>query len=382
MMVEQAVQIKLDEQNRIGLATPAENDIVSLKDEASQTRFEGLIHVGQHGFLTGDQPTGRIMKLLPGPTGPISYLVIRTARLWGRNKIVPFELVSTVNTKGVRLSIDQRKFKELPDYRTDASITDEIGSALWKDEFLRVSDYHQIDVRVKNGFVSVTGHVTSMMNLHRVKSAVKNVKSTLGASIHLVVDDQLLLKVAEALIQVERIEGSHVFAKVQNGVVALSGKVVSADIRALAQQCAANVPEVRGVINFITAPGVDLDTEDQRFLQPAIGEKISFGDGGFGFVRQVIINRNNRRVVAMIIQGRLPGQQLKSAGETQPAERLAVIPVSLIRYITGYTGFLLIDSTETTLYQDFNPAGFVTPGADWVPPFPYCSDDVRFIAEE
>jgi len=396
MVVEQVTQTRLDEpsrcrdlvwstvedQDRIGPA----NDMLPVKNETSQTRFEGLIYAGQHVFLTGDQSIGRITKLLPGAAGQVSYLVVRTAHLWGRHKLVPVELVRDVTPKGVWLSIDRRKIQELPDYKTDAALADEVESALWNDEVLRVTAYHEIDVRVRDGVVSITGHIMGMMNQDRVESAVGKVKGLLGVRIHLVADDKLLLKVAEALVKIERVEGKHVFAQVENGVVVLSGEVISADVRRLAEQYAANVPGVRGVINDIAAPGVDLDAEDQRFLQPAIGEEIFFHDSLFGFVKQVIINRNNRRVVGMIIQGQFPDKQLKfgsmAAGETPAPDRLEVIPVSVIRYLTSDSGFLLIDSTEITRYQKFDPASFVAPDADWVPPYPYCTDDVRFFGEK
>ena len=291
MVVEQVTQTRLDElnrcrdlvwsmtedQNRNGLA----NDMLSVKNETPQSRFEGLVHEGQNVFLTGDQSIGRIVKLLPGAGGQVSYLVVRTAHLWGSHKLLPVELVSDVNPKGVWLSIYRSKFYELPDYKTDASIADEVESALWNDEVLRVTAYHEVDVRVKNGVVSLTGHIMGMMNQDRVESAVGNVKGILGVRIHLVADDKLLLKVAGALVQIERIEGKHVFAQVENGVVVLSGEVISADVRGSAEQYAADVPGVRGVINNIAAPGIDPDAEDQRFLQPSIGEEIFFRDGVF-----------------------------------------------------------------------------------------------------
>ncbi len=395
MVVEQATQTSLDElsqcsdlawstaedQKKNGLAKA----MVTAKSEPLQTRFEGLIHESQNVFLTGGRSIGRIVKLLPGAGGQASYLVIRTARLWDRPKILPIELVCNVNPKGVWLSIDRRKFQELPDYKVDASIADEVASALWNDEVLRVTDYHEVDIRVKNGVVSITGHIMGMMSQERIERAVGKVKGILGVRIHLVADDKLLLEVSEALAQIERVEEKRVFAKVQNGVVVLSGEVISVEVRSFAERCAANVPWVRGVINTIAAPGIDLDAEDRRFLQPSIGEKIYFRDGPFGFVKQVVINRNNRLVVDMIVQGLFPDRQLKSgpmtAGEILSPERLAVIPVSVIRYLTSNSGFLLIDSTETTRYQAFDPANFVAPNAEWVPPYPYCTDNVRFFAE-
>jgi osmotically-inducible protein OsmY len=392
MVIKQTTKTRLDEirrsrgqawsmtagQNRGG----SSSDMVSAKSETSQTRFVGLIHRGQNVFSTGDQPIGRILSLLPGDGSPVSYLVIRTPHFWGRLKLLPVEFVSNIKPKGVWLSIDRSKFRDLADYKTDAAIKDEVESSLWSDPILRITDYPEISVGVKNGVVSLVGHTTGMMNQKRIDDAVRNVTGVLGVSIHLIADDKLLLKVAGALSLIGQGEENHVFAHVENGVVVLSGEVSSIDIRNSAEQYTATVADVRGVINNVSVLGIDLAPEDQRFIQPSIGEEIIFRDGLSGFVTQVIINQQNRRVVAMIIQGQFPAKKYTAIGGIQVPDRLAVIPMSVIRYITRQSGFLLIDSTEINLYQDFDPANFVAPDADWVPPYPYNLDDVKWVTEK
>jgi osmotically-inducible protein OsmY len=395
VVVEQSKETRLDEPNRdrdpAKVTTEDQNrnrsvlDLNSVQNKVLVTGFEELIYVGQAVFLSDDRSIGCVINLLPGDGNPLSYLVIHPGHFWNRSKIIPVGLVSAVHPEGIRLSIDRSKFQELPNFRTDASIADEVDRALWNDEVLRVTAYHEIDLRVKNGIVSINGHIISLMSQDRIESAVGKVKGILGVRIHLIADDKLLHNVAAALGPIEQVEGNRVFTKVQYGVVLLSGEVISPDARNIAGHAAANVPGVRGVINMIAAPGVDLDKEDQLFLQPSIGEEIFFRDGQFGFVKHVIIDPNNRRVVAMIVQGRFPDKQLKAASlagdYTAAPERLAIIPVSVIRYLTNTSGFLLIDSTETTRYQEFNPAGLRAPNEDWVPPYPYSYDDVRFFAK-
>ncbi len=393
MVVEQVEQKTVNEvapsENLIWSSAKSHNQdrssdaSVSIKNEALQTKFKGLIHRDQDVFVTGDQKVGRIIKFLPGIDGRIDHIAIRSLHFWGHPKILSLEFVSDVNSKGVWLSVDRGKFQGLPDYKTDTSTLNEIEMAIWNDQVLRIIDFHEIDVQVKNGVVSLNGHLSGIENEKRVESAIGSITGILGVRNHLVMDDDLLNKVAEALIPIDQVEGNHVFAKVENGVAGLSGNVVSIQARDLAEQYAANVPSIRGVINGIAAPGIVLDPEEQRFLQPTIGEKIFFHDGLFGFIRQVVINRDNRRVVGMIIQGRFPAQLGASAStttsdETRAPDRLVVIPVSVIRYLTSTSGFLFIDSSETTRYEDFDPANFVDPDADWIPPYPYFSDAVRF----
>jgi hypothetical protein len=44
--------------------------------------------------------------------------------------------------------------------------------------------------------------------------------------------------------------------------------------------------------------------------------------------------------------------------------------------LTNFSGFLNILSTDFAKFQKFDPAAFTTPKRDWVPPYPYCRDDV------
>lgn len=394
MVTEQIAQTKTDELNRCkDLAAPINEDQTSNGSETEpmsanqvfpQTRFEGFIHEDQNVNVTGDQSVGQVSKLLPGAGDADSYLVVRTPHFWGQNKMVPIELVDSVNPNGVQLSIGLSEFQELPKYQTDAELATEVESALWNDEVLRVTDYHEVHVRVINGVIFLNGYITGVMNQGRIENAVATVQGSLGVKFHLISDDNLILQVSEALVQIQRVEGNSVFAHVQNGVVTLSGNVISAEIRSSAEQCAANVAWVRGVINNLAAPEVDPKANDPLFVQPTIGEKIYFRDSLEGIITQVVINPKNKRVTAMIMQGQFPDEKSKSGSmstfENLAPERLAVIPVGLIRFLTEESGFLLIDSTETSQYQIYDPTGFVVPNADWVPPYPYCTENVRFLA--
>ena len=102
------------------------------------------------------------------------------------------------------LSINREQFKELPEYQADSTIAEEVDRALWKDVVLRDTDYHEIDVRVRDGIITLNGHVITSMNQWRAETAVKNIPGVLGVKSYLIPDDKLLLKVAEALGQIEQ----------------------------------------------------------------------------------------------------------------------------------------------------------------------------------
>jgi sporulation protein YlmC with PRC-barrel domain len=134
------------------------------------------------------------------------------------------------------------------------------------------------------------------------------------------------------------------------------------------------------VINEIKVLGVVLDAEDKRFLQPSIGKELYFQDGLSVTVRQVVIDPHNRRVVGIVVLGQLPGNQqlMKSrtdSGKVDP-ERLVVIPMSSVQHLTRGTGLLNVESTETDKFKSFDPAQFVKPNPDWLPPYPYCPSEV------
>jgi osmotically-inducible protein OsmY len=269
--------------------------------------------------------------------------------------------------------------------KADTALAYEVDVALRKDAAFRATNYDNIDVRVMNGVAHLFGHVSSLTNQHRAERILQNIPGLLGINNYLIPDDRLMADVAVALGSLEHTYDCKFFTGVSHGIVLLSGTVGNAEVKLLAEKCAAGNPNVRGVISSLRVSGDDSAQIDQPFLQPVIGEEIFFLNGISGIVRQVIINPDNRRVVAMTLQGRFTSQRrdLRSLdnGEARQPERLIVISMDWVRYLTRVSGFLYIKSNEKNRYADFNPASFITPGVDWVPPYPYCNGDVLFPME-
>ena len=272
-----------------------------------------------------------------------------------------------------------------PIQEIDASIEEKIHQALWKDDVLRATDYNEIEIHVKNGIVYLSGHLISTTNRQRVEKAIQTVDGILGIRSKLVLDDELTREVAASLGELEHLHHCKFFTGVSHGVVVLNGEVSSLEVRKSAEQAAASHPHTRGVINYIRVPGVDLDLQNQRFLQPPIGKEIYFRDGISGIVRQVVINPDNRLVTAMTIQGHLNDLHQNLAMSSDSAapimHQLLVIPIDVIGNLTNSSGFLTIKSTDYSKYQKFDASMFDTPANDWVPPYPYCPDEVLFAVE-
>ncbi len=283
--------------------------------------------------------------------------------------------------------------EEIPEYgnklspiqKNDVAIKNSVSNALWKDAVLRAIEYEQIDVHVKNGAVRLSGHIANTSSWNRIEHALRAIPGLQGFQNDLVLDDWLTNQVAASLGRLEHTYDCKFFTGVSHGLVSLDGIVSDESVKLLAEKCAADHPNVRGVINHIRVSGKETGLSDLPFLQPLIGETIYFLDGLHGVVRQVIMNPNNRRVIAMTVQGQFVDQlqdlQSLNQGAIQSPGRQMAIPMYLVRFLTRDSGFLLISSNERSRDLDFNPAFFIAPNVDWTPPYPYCHEDVLFPAE-
>jgi osmotically-inducible protein OsmY len=273
-----------------------------------------------------------------------------------------------------------------PGQKTDAAIKAAIDEAIWNDDILRAIEYYEIDIQVKNGIAYLHGHIVSTTSKSRIENALRSVPGILGIQNNLVLDDKLTLDVATSLGKLEHIYGCKFFTGASHGVISLNGNVNNENVKLLAEKRAASNPNVRGVINNVHVSGAEPESLAQPFLQPTIGEIIYFLDGVSGVVKQVIINPNNRRVKAMIIEGRFTNQHdmlnLPTDDKAHASNYLVVVPMNEVRYLTKVSGFLSINSDQKKRYMEFNPIRFFTPKMDWKAPHPYCPEDVLFPIEQ
>ncbi|HEX5807941.1 MAG TPA: BON domain-containing protein [Anaerolineales bacterium] len=283
------------------------------------------------------------------------------------------------------LAVDHQKSLS-PVQKTDAAIKGSIERALWNDDVLRAIESYEMAVHVKNGVVYLSGHIVNSTSRSRIEKALGAIPGLLGIQNNLVMDDQLTREVAGSLGALEHTYGCKFFTGASHGVISLNGMVSDDHVKSLAEKKVSSHPNVRGVINNVRVSGAERELPDPPFLQPTIGETIYFRDGISGAVKQVIINPDNRRVVAMTVRVQFANQQqeLKSlnSGKALSPERLVVLSMDLVRYITKVSGFLHINSSEKSRYMDFDSASFRTPDVDWSPPYPYCPDDVLFPVEK
>jgi hypothetical protein len=87
----------------------------------------------------------------------------------------------------------------------------------------------------------------------------------------------------------------------------------------------------------------------------------------------------------MILRGQFANQPQEftstNSDHVRSSERLVVVPMALVRYLTKVSGFLHINSNERKGYMDFDPTQFSSPKNGWKAPYPYCPEDVLVPVE-
>ena len=335
-----------------------------------------------HQVFCKDGHAGKVSHLLLNQKGQVTGFVMHAGHLPGHNLIVPVAWVQDVDRENVHLSVEKRAMENLAEYSPDLALAVEVDKAIWADEILRDTDYNDIDVTVESGIVFLRGHVASSANLQRAEKAIRSVAGVLGSQNHLVVDDDLVSDVARALCNDNRTHLAGVYVGAQKGVVTLNGRVSSATVRESAEEVAASVPQVRGVVNYLNAPHVVVNLEEQRVLEPPIGRGIYATDMLLGYVERVIINPHNRRVTAFVALADftelLHSEEDGSLEERPMEERRVVVPICVVGYETDSSVSLGISGSKAAQFPEFNPIDFVSPPQGWQPPYPYHPEDVLF----
>lgn len=348
-------------------------------------QFAIRLRSGQQVFCR-DGHAGSVSLILLDPWGQVKGFVMHSGHLPGRDLIVPVEWVHEVDAENVYLIMEQYALLSLPDYGPDIDLGAEVDKALWDDESLRDTDYHEIGLTVQDGIVSLRGHVATLLNKNRAEEAARSVAGVLRVENHLVVDDELVIDVAQALGRDQRTCPEMIYVGAQNGIIILNGQVTNTAVRDVAEELAASVPQVRGVVNHLQAPQAPVDSEEQKVLQPSIGRKIHATDLTLGIVERVIINPHNRRVTAFVAHGKFP--DLRYAGkhmspfDIPQQERWVVIPIWAVHHVTESSVILNVTSLEASRYQDLGSTDLVVPPAGWQPPYPYHWDEVLFVREK
>ena len=252
-----------------------------------------------------------------------------------------------------------------PWVRIDNSILAEVWEALWKHEEIRCLDIDHFSVSVKKGVVRLSGHINRENNLQLIDKVVRSVAGVVAVKNGLVVDRDLTLRVAEALARDERTRPFILAVNCTHGWVSLGGEVPTCELQTIAEEVAAQVPSVRGVVSLPRVAGKTPDPM-RRAVQPQIDAQLYGEDGQVGTVSQVVIQPRNRLVTQVI------------ASDLKNVKYL--IPVNVFKVVNKESAFLKRKVTSLSVFPVFNPSDFSPAPSIWQPPYPYTLNAVLWPA--
>lgn len=255
---------------------------------------------------------------------------------------------------------------------SDLDILAGIEEALWQDSVIRTFDKNSLKVEVRNGIVFLSGHMASL-RLKQVEELIRTVQGVAGVRNEIVDDSDLVMAVALALAADPRTEPYLIRVGAFHGWIYLMGQV-PADVAQAAEEVAAQVPDVRGILGVPESGEHDpsqLDKSQRRSLQPMPGAEVYAQDLHVGRVSQVVINPRNRLVSCIAVQAEVDVDGQLAQGEF-------VLPVEDIELVNDGGVFLRDTSANVVNHPVYMEDDFPLPPANWIPPFPYRPGQVRW----
>ncbi|HEX6306141.1 MAG TPA: BON domain-containing protein [Anaerolineales bacterium] len=256
--------------------------------------------------------------------------------------------------------------------RSDFAIEEDIWSGLWHEDTIRTLDFNSILVEVDGGKVVMRGHVGKDSNRNKIGEIVAAVPGVIEVDNQIVSDQDLTLKIAQALSDDERTRPYFPSVTCMHGWVTIIGEVPSLAAREVVEEIVSAVPEVRGILNPPSVGGQTF-VQDRTIAQPDIGAQVYAWEGLIGRVTSVVTNPLDRLVTHFVIvaRGEAAGRRVTSH---------FVLPVKTIEVINDGNIILSDDVRRITAYPELDLEEFPMAPEDWRPPFPYKSGQVHWRA--
>ncbi len=246
---------------------------------------------------------------------------------------------------------------------TDASIQAEIWEELWKRWEIRDLDISSFSVSVKNGRVLLRGHLTMDGNRRLIESICASVPGVVGIDDCLVIDHELTMQVAGALARDGRTRSLILPVGSYHGWVGIGGEVPSRELQLAAEEVAAGVPSVRGVISLPTVIGQEPMTQ-RHPVEPQLSSHVYNLDGQVGTVTQVVMDPRRRLITDIVVNA-------IDLWDGTPVRGEYLVPVDFILLANQQSVFLRRDGRRIQSFRTFDPSAYSSAPDTWQPPYPY-----------
>jgi osmotically-inducible protein OsmY len=216
---------------------------------------------------TASSARGTLMMVAVHPeNGELAYLVVHHLRP-GQNTLLRQNFVTDIGTGYVKVNIPDTTLNELPPYRPDDVLQQEVEAILFDLTPLHV-DLKGITVRVLDSVLYLDGNISSSLRGDIASDQVLGVPGLLEIKNNLVGDDRLAADLAMALGSDPRTRDLPIGVYPRLGVVRLSGAVHNTQQKASAEEIAKGFPGVRSVFNDLV---VDPKADILHVMSPAEG---------------------------------------------------------------------------------------------------------------
>lgn len=258
---------------------------------------------------------------------------------------------------------------------SDDDILDEIWKAVRRQDEIRTLDVDSFSVFFKQGSVFLTGHVSKEYFRDIIKEIACSIAGVNTVRNHLIVDSDLTVQVAQRLTEDERTGDFILPVGATHGWLRLGGIVPSREVQFAAEEIAAQVPSVRGVLSRPRVIGESPQTE-QRPIQPLIQTKIYESRRQAykmqeGIVTQVVVQPRNRLVTHGVVRS-------SSFYDGKFVFHEYFIPVEAMDVVKNESIFLKRNETPLKAFPAFEPTDGPPAPLDWHPPYPYVAGEVRW----
>ena len=246
---------------------------------------------------------------------------------------------------------------------SDDSILTEIREAVRQNEMIRAIDEDSFSVSVKDGFVSLTGHLSRRSHRQLIEEIACSTPGVHSVHNDLIADSELTIQVAERLSTDERTRHFIFPVGAAHGWIRVGGVVPKRKLQVAAEEIAAKVPCVRGVLSRPRLIG-EFPVTERRPLQPQIQAKVFDETLQQGVVTQVVIQPRNRLVTHAVVR-------VSDFDNGKFVFREYLVPVEAMEVVKKESIFLKRNGPHLDAFAAFEPLNYSPAPLDWQPPYPY-----------
>jgi osmotically-inducible protein OsmY/sporulation protein YlmC with PRC-barrel domain len=330
------------------------------------------IRAGQRVKAT-DGDAGKVdIVLVDSTTRRATHFTIRKGLLLGKDVLVPVEWIAECRPDVIKLAVDKATLEHLPPYRPDVELEGDVEDALWKDPLLGegVLTVSEITVAVRDGKVTLLGHVRQVAQKQHAEKITAGVPGVLSVTNFLYADDELEQAVIQALSSDPRTRGLSIRVYSWLGKVHLDGEVPTQEARTAAQEITARVPGVDSVVNLLSVTGVPSPWQQDRLRELSTGQPVYVEGAVLGQVEKLLVDPRTWQVTALVV---CTNRLFVSGGAGDEA---IVVPITDVERVTAGAVYLSLTEEAARRLPRFDPAAYPAPDQDWPPPLPYRREDI------